>query len=201
MAISIENFRQNFRGQGYRTNLFEVSGPIGNEGADTQTTFLVRAAQLPASNLGTVEVPFRGRTIKLPGDRSFDDWTITVLMDDFDLRDKFERWSNSINTMASNRSISFPQFTDPDSSGYLRDWSVTALGRNGERLKNYNIIGCFPSVISSVDLSADATTTVGEFTVTLTYQYWTAPDTTDGSPITVEPVADSDAPPPLLARP
>jgi len=194
MAISIENFRQNFRGQGYRTNLFEVTGNIGTEGEDQQTSFLVRAAQLPASNLGTVEVPFRGRTIKLPGDRSFDDWTITVLMDNFDLRDKFERWSNSINSFASNRSLGFPQFANPDSTGYLRDWAVTALGRNGEALKTYSIVGCFPSVISSVDLSADATTTVGEFTVTLTYQYWTS-NTTDGSSQVgpPEPVTDPDS--------
>lgn len=180
MAISIENFRQNFRGQGFRTNLFEVQGVIGPEGQDQATTFMVRGAQLPAANLGIVEVPFRGRTIKLPGDRSFDDWTITVIMDNFDLRDKFERWSNAINTMQNNRSVGFPQSDDPDSSGYLRDWSVTALGRNGERLKSYSIVGCFPSVVSAVDLSADATTTVGEFTVTLTYQYWTS-NTTDGN--------------------
>lgn len=191
MAISIESFRQNFRGQGYRTNLFEVQGFIGPEGQDRQTSFMVRSAQLPASNLGIVEVPFRGRTIKLPGDRSFDDWTITVIMDNFELREKFERWSDNINSMQNNRSIGFTQFDDPDSQGYLRDWTVTALGRNGEKLKSYQIVGCFPSAIGAVDLSADATTTIGEFTVTLTYQYWLSPGSTDGDPVTIEVIPDS----------
>lgn len=188
MAISIESFRQNFKGQGYRTNLFEVQGQIGLDGEDQSTNFLVRAAQLPAANLGIVEVPFRGRTVKLPGDRTFDDWTITILMDNFDLRDKFERWSNSMNSFANNRS-QFAQGVVADSTSYLRDWNVTAIGRNGERLKNYTIVGCFPSVVSAVDLSADSTTTVGEFTVTLTYQYWTS-NTTDGQADTPELLAD-----------
>lgn len=192
MAISIESFRQNFRGQGYRTNLFEVQGVIGPEGENQQTAFMVRGAQLPAGNLGIVEVPFRGRTIKLPGDRSFDDWTITVIMDNFELRNQFERWSNAINSFQNNRSLGFTQNRQPDSAGYLRDWTVTALGRNGEKLKTYTIVGCFPSTIGAVDLSADATTTVGEFTVTLSYQYWTS-NTTDGQTDEPEPIADPGA--------
>ena len=191
MAISIESFRSQFSGQGYRTNLFEVQGSFPTPGSDdNRLAFMVRGAQLPASNLGIVEVPFRGRTLKLPGDRSFDDWTITVIMDNFGIRDSFERWSNAINSMANNRSLGFTQVRKPDSDSYLRNWTVQALGRDGRKLKTYTIVGCFPSSIGAVDLSADSTTTVGEFTVTMSYQYWVS-NTTDGQKDNPEPAAES----------
>ena len=56
------------------------------KGTDADFTFLCRSAGIPASTIGTVEVPFRGRVIKLPGDRTFESWTITVMAD--------ERWQS-----------------------------------------------------------------------------------------------------------
>ena len=65
-----------------------------------KSRFLVKAAALPASNINPIEVPFRGRSLKIAGDRTFDTWTITVLNDtDFAIRSAFEKWMNSMNRM------------------------------------------------------------------------------------------------------
>jgi hypothetical protein len=50
--------------------------------------------------LGVIEVPFRGRRIKVPGDRTFADWTVTVINDeDQAMRKAFSNWMNYINAV------------------------------------------------------------------------------------------------------
>lgn len=178
---NIENFIQKFAGGGVRTNLFEVVGNVGPvDGELEQLNFLVRTAQLPASSVGVVEVPFRGRNVKIPGDRSFADWSISVLLDqDFTLRDSFERWSSLINQHVDNSSAFTVQ--PIGGAGIYQNWQVYSLDRQGIRRKGYNFVGCWPSEIGTVDLNNDPTTGIGEFPVTLTYQYWTTKETTDGN--------------------
>ena len=99
---------------------FQVEGQIGPF-SDEKIPFLVKAAQLPASTIGLIEVPYRGRKIKVPGDRTFAEWTITVLADgDFDLRNKFEAWSNRIQTHRSNISPDTTPLTN--TSDIFQDW-------------------------------------------------------------------------------
>ena len=106
---TITNFKSALRGGGARPNLFEVDitgwpggenmGDFGND-AKEEFQFLCKAAALPSSNITPIEIPFRGRTLKVAGDRTFDTWTITIINDEnFRLRTKFEQWMNGINKL------------------------------------------------------------------------------------------------------
>lgn len=177
---NISSFTGQFLNGGVRPNLFEVQGNIGPFGQDSQAPFLIKAAQLPASTIGVVEVPYRGRKIKVPGDRTFAEWTITVLADgNFQLRDKFEAWSQAINAHEGN-TPSGGDYPAPLADGAIyQDWQIYQLDRQGEKIKTYNFIGCFPSEISAIDLNMETTDSLEEFTVTLQYTYWSS-NTTDG---------------------
>ena len=173
---NISSFAGQFLKGGIRPHLFEVNGNIGPF-ADEKIPFLVKAAQLPASTLGLIEVPYRGRKIKVPGDRTFAEWTITVLSDGhFDLRDKFEAWSSGINQHESN--VPNEESQPMQGENYM-DWQVFQLDRKGNKIKGYNFIGCWPSEVSAIDVNHETTDSLTEFTVTLQYTYWTS-NTTDG---------------------
>ena len=101
--MNINDFKNHLKSGGVRPNLFRVNGPIGPEGTDGAASFLIKTASLPASTLSTILVPFRGRQLKLPGNRTFDDWTMTIISDsEFNLRTKFERWMEAINSTIGN---------------------------------------------------------------------------------------------------
>ena len=173
---NISSFAGQFLKGGVRPHLFEVNGNIGPF-ADEKVPFLIKAAQLPASTLGLIEVPYRGRKIKVPGDRTFAEWTITVLSDGhFDLRDKFEAWSSGINQHESN--VPNEESQPMQGENYM-DWQVFQLDRKGNKIKGYNFIGCWPSEVSAIDVNHETTDSLSEFTVTLQYTYWTS-NTTDG---------------------
>ena len=77
----------------------------GNAEGARLSTFLVKAANLPASTVGVVEVPFRGRTLKIAGDRTFEPWTVTVMNDEnFLLERKLEEWSRTYSVHADELS-------------------------------------------------------------------------------------------------
>jgi hypothetical protein len=165
----ISGFINQFAGGGVRTNLFAVTGNIPGYSNNRAISFLCKAAQIPASSLGTIEVPYRGRRIKLPGDRTFQDWTITVISDsNMQLRSAFENWSAQLNAHVANTgATNFMQTLMPQ-------WSVTQLLRNGDALRTYNFLGCFPSEIGAIDLSYENNDSIAEFPVTINYSYWVA---------------------------
>ena len=188
---TLEQFKGRMLGGGARPNLFEcelnfpaISIPDGST-ADTlsdSTRFLIKAAALPASNLGIIDVPFRGRNLKIAGDRTFDPWTITVINDiDFNIRTSFERWMNIINKHEDNAGLINP-------FDYQQDALVKQLGRAGLNgnvptsdkqlpvLKQYKFYGVFPTAISDIALSYDSSDTIEEFTVDLQVQWWDALD-------------------------
>ena len=168
---NIASFAGQFLKGGVRPHLFEVVGSFPDGGQDEKIPFLVKAAQLPASTVGVIEVPFRGRKVKVPGDRTFAEWTITILADgEYHLRDKFESWSSKINPHETNNSSEGA----PLGSEIYQDWQVSSLDRQGNQIKGYNFIGCWPSEISAIDLSHETTDSLAEFTVTLQYSYWTS---------------------------
>ena len=165
---NISGFVNAFAGGGVRTNLFMVTGNIPGYVNNRAISFLCKAAQIPASSLGTIEVPYRGRRIKLPGDRTFQDWTITVLSDaNLSLRSAFEFWSANFNSHVGN--ISSNNFME-----FMPTWSVTQLLRTGDALRTYNFIGCFPSEIGAIDLSYENNDQIAEFPVTINYSWWEA---------------------------
>lgn len=168
---NITGFVQAFAGGGVRTNLFRVTGKIPGYNVannNEQMSFLIKAAQIPASSLGTIEVPYRGRRIKIPGDRTFQDWSITVLSDsNMSLRSAFENWSAIFNGHTEN--ISPATFMQS-----MTTWSVTQLNRDGTGLRTYSFVGCFPSEVGSIDVSFENNDAVAEFPVTLNYSWWVA---------------------------
>ena len=165
---NISKFVENFAGGGVRTNLFMVTGTIPDYTTNQAISFLVKAAQIPASSLGTIEVPYRGRRIKLPGDRTFQDWSITVMSDaNMNLRSAFESWSSYFNQHIGN-------ITENTFMQRMPTWSVTQLYRNGDAMRTYNFIGCFPSEVGAIDLSFENNDQIAEFPVTLNYSWWEA---------------------------
>ena len=107
---SITDFRSRMTGGGARANLFEVEITFPDELTIVTSTvsdkvpFLVKAAEIPASNLGNIPVPYRGRVLPIAGDRTFDPWTVTVINNtDFLIRDAMEKWSNQLMTFRQHK--------------------------------------------------------------------------------------------------
>ena len=168
-------------GQGVKPNMFlvDVIFPddlkLGNEDQKL-VNVLCKSAALPGSNVGVIEVPFRGRTVKIAGDRTFDTWTTTFFNDkDFKLRSFFEQWANSINTHEGNTA---PLFTPNNSSGYMADLGVKQLEKDasveGAILRAYTLKYCFPTNVSQIDVAYDSNDQIEEFTVEWQYSYFTA---------------------------
>lgn len=173
MAFNVNEFRSQMVGDGARPNLFEISMPFpgfalpGN--AQQKLTFMCKTAQLPGSTVNTVPVQYFGRELKFAGNRTFQDWTISVINDeDFSIRNAFERWMNGMNTHATN--VRNPAAASP--AGYTQDATVTQFGKGGNILKQYKFIGVFPTDLSPIDVDWGSNDTIEEFTVTLSYQWW-----------------------------
>ena len=169
----ISDFKSKLTGGGARPNLFEVAlafpgiAPADNNVLD-KARFLVKAAALPASNVAPIDVPFRGRILKIAGDRTFDTWTVTVINDtDLAIRGAFEKWMNAINNVADATGESNPL-------NYKSDAYVFQLNREGETIRTYRFYDVFPTNVSQIELSYDSSDTLEEFTVELQVQYWEA---------------------------
>jgi hypothetical protein len=198
---TISSFKEKLSGGGARSNLFEVSfgdvelglpkgnvfSKLGMEGEFTDADLmLIKAAGLPASTIAEIPVPFRGRTLKIAGDRTFDIWTITVINDaDFKWRRLFERWMNYIVKVSDGSGSIEP-------ASYMVDMNVTQLSRapgvasNVENagsagvLRKYIVKDVFPTNVSQIDLSYNNENEIEEFTVDLQVQWWEA-YTSDGA--------------------
>jgi len=178
MAFSVNEFRSQMTGDGARPNLFEVSMPFPGfaspANAQTKLTFMCKTAQLPGSTVGVVPVNYFGRELKFVGNRTFADWTISVINDeDFIVRNAFERWMNGINS--HNFNVRNPLALAP--LGYSVDAEVSQFGKKGDTLKKYRFVGVYPTDITPIDVDWGSNDTIEEFSVTLTYQWWDAVDT------------------------
>jgi hypothetical protein len=169
----ITDFKSKMSGGGTRPNLFEVvlsfpvSSPTTTNVLD-KSRFLVKAAALPTSNIGPINVAFRGRILKIAGDRTFDTWTITIINDtDFAIRSAFEKWMNSINRLSDNTGATNPE-------AYQADALVYQLDRDGSTLRSYRFYDMFPTNISAIPLSYESTDAIEEFTVEFQVQWWEA---------------------------
>ena len=169
MAIlGVDDFKAKLRGGGARPNLFKatINFPAYAGGDVEVTSFLCEAAQLPGSTITPIIVPFRGRQLKMAGDRTFDAWSPTIINDtDFVIRNSMERWMNGINGHTANTG-----FTNP--VAYQADLIVDQLDKDGNSLKTYNFRGAFPNSIGAIDLNYETTDTVEEFEVAFSIQYW-----------------------------
>ena len=172
---TISDFKSKLTGGGARPNLFEVELAFPDAAKPNNETevlekarFLVKAAALPASTIANIDIPFRGRILKIAGDRTFETWTITVMNDvDFSIRSAFEKWMNIINKMSDGTGIANPAL-------YQKDAIVKQLDRDGSLLRSYKFWDIFPTNLSTIDLSYDTTDTIQEFTVEMQVHYWEA---------------------------
>ena len=190
---TIDDFKANVASDFARPNLFQVdlafpSGIINNASLVNLGKFTVRAANLPSSQVGVIEVPFRGRVLKIAGDRTFEPWTITIQNDSgFALRNAFELWTAAIQAYNENFTAAAGLGDQDDSTGYFADMSVHQLARDvkdGEKpkvLKSYKFYNVFPSNIAAIDLDFGNNDAIEEFTVELQTQYWTPITPTAGA--------------------
>ena len=177
--LGILDFQQKVKG-GVRPNLFQVyhEFPEKAKPADEKLeSYLCKSAALPASTVGTVELPFRGRVLKVPGDRTFESWTATFYMDDaFDLRGAYERWIDLTNRVDVNRSDA-PLATGD--GGTLQDINILQLDKfsdasNGlATIREYKLVGAFPVSVSQISLAYDNNDSYEEFDVEFAYQFFT----------------------------
>ena len=173
---NIESFKANLTGGGARANQFEVTmnfPALSIPGqASRKFTYLCKASSLPGSTIGAVEVPYRGRILKIAGDRTFEPWSITIINDTgFEVRNAFEAWSNGINGHNSNTGLSNP-------THYQADAIIEQLDKEGNVTKTYDFRGLWPSNIGAIDVSYETADTIQEFTVELQVQYWESTGTT-----------------------
>jgi hypothetical protein len=194
----LTDFRAVMGGGGARSNLYacDINFPLGIidvAGSTTvdDTRFMVKAAALPASTVGSIEVPYLGMQFKVAGDRTFDPWTITVINDtSFDIRSAFERWANFINVGGARSGLSNPGvgavgnvytstmnvyqlIKTPLDGGGAAVYSINASNRL-TATRGYRFYGVWPSNVSAIDLAYDSNDTVEEFTVELQVSWWEA---------------------------
>ena len=171
---TISQFKSQLIGGGARPNLFEVeltTLPAGIAWPADNFRYMCKAAQLPASVIANIDIPFRGRIFKVAGDRTIEPWSITIINDeDFRIRKAMEEWVDLIAKLENNLGA-----TDP--SAYMVNAKVFQLGRgaapssqnnSGDRnavLREYEFIDIFPTSVSSIDLSYDSSDTIEEFVV------------------------------------
>jgi len=173
MPFNIAEFRSQLQGDGARPNLFEIAltlPAIVNPGnATRKLTFMARTAQLPGSTLGIVPLQYFGREVKLAGNRTFADWSITVINDeDFSVRKGFEKWMNALNQHRFNRRNS----TFASATSYTSDAFVRQYGKTGNKIKEYRFVGMFPNDLAPIDLDWSANDSIEEYSITLAYQWW-----------------------------
>ena len=175
MAImGVDDFKSKIRGGGARPNLFKatINFPAYAEADVELTSFLCKAAQLPAAVMNELIVPFRGRQLKVAGDRTFESWTATIINDtDFNVRNAMERWQNGINNMTDNEGLTNPV-------DYQVDAFIDHLDRNGNTIKSYTLRGAFPTSVGGIPLDYETTDAIETFDVTFQYQYHESNTTT-----------------------
>lgn len=191
---TIEKFKSKLSGGGARSNLFEVSfgdaagafsfpSDIGSITSDD--SMLIKSAALPASTISEIPVPFRGRTLKIAGDRTFDVWTITIINDnDFKWRNLFERWMNYITKVSDGSGTMSPSEYQVNAIvSQLSRGPVGPLNTTGAQntndikvLRKYKMYGVFPTNVSQIDLSYNNENEIEEFSVDLQVQWFEAYD-------------------------
>jgi len=185
--FNITSFRESLN-SGARPNLFRVSlsapsgvdDPQGILSTTNKFSFLCRSAAIPAYSVGVIEVPFRGRRIKVPGDRTFAEWTVTVINDDQQgLRKVFDNWMKFINNPDGEEAIRTAGEQTSNEVDYRTTVDINHFRSDGTVSRNYKLYDAFPTDISAIDLSYDTTDAVQEFTVTFQYHYLDAGDTSE----------------------
>ena len=177
MAFSIDTFRTNALGSGgARANLFDVTitgvGATGNlsAGALSEFVFACKAAQIPPSTIGVVEVPYFGRVVKVPGNKTFENWTVTIINDEgFEIRNAMEKWITAMGTHEGNVAT----ISAGDGTLYGQATVNQYAKAGGTVLEAYNFVNIFPVNVAAIDLAWDTNDQIEDFSVEFAYDYWT----------------------------
>jgi len=180
MAFSIDDIKAKLEFDGTRPSLFNIALTLpdslqyGNKGLfNSKLEFLCHAASIPVTTVAAIEVPYFGRKIKIAGNRTYPEWTITIFNDeDFALRDAFEAWLNAINDARGNIRNSG---VDSRPGTYKTNALVRALPKDdaSERIRRYKFEGMFPTEVSPIELNWATENEIASFTVNLAYDIWT----------------------------
>lgn len=182
MAFNVAEMRAQLTGGGARPNLFEVqiTNPI-NGVADFKIPFMVKASSIPESNLGMIEVPYFGRKIKVAGDRTFAEWSVTVINDeDFAIRNAMEQWMNAINSHVGN--LRNAAVLAPES--YKTQAQIRQFSKTGTMIREYTFNGIFPTNVAAIETAWETNDTIEEFAVTFNYDWWEVSSGITGIPTT-----------------
>lgn len=200
MAFRVQEFRAQMNYDGARPNLFQCEltfpGLASVSGAQQKFTFMARAAQLPGSTVNQVPQFYFGRELKFAGNRTFPEWTVTIVNDeDFTIRDAFEKWMSGLDSHVAN--LRDPAFEKGD-NGYQQDGFITQFGKVGDVIKKIKFVGLFPIDLSPIELDWGANDTIEEYAVTFAYQWWEHADGQNGP--TTDSVGAATVFSPLLPR-
>ena len=174
MAFSVTEFKAGLKQGGARPSLFkvELQYPTGVTSPPTKAEFLIKGTTIPASNIGTHEVFFHGKSIKIAGDRTFDTWDTTIINDeDFGLRDTIEEWMDLVSNHKLNTRSNGFEIKEGENSKYKQTLKVIQFGKQGDKLKTYTFFNAFPSALAPITLDWSSGD-IEEFTCTWTYDYW-----------------------------
>lgn len=166
--MDINEFKARLGAGGARPNQFLVTltFPAAVGAAAGQDSLLVTAASLPASNVNTTTIQYRGREVKFAGERSFDPWVITIANDtSMRLRSLFERWSDLMNNRLNNGGETAPAL-------YMADLTVEQLDRNDAVIRSYSMKDAWPTNVSEIALAYSQNDVISEFQVTFQYQWF-----------------------------
>ena len=167
--FNVNKFKGALKGEGARNTLFDVKITWPGGGLP-DLEFLCKAASLPASTIGMIEVPYFGRKIKVAGDRTFADWTTTIInLEDFIIRDNLVVWMNGINSHVGNVK------TDMIYKDAVA--TITQYDKEGTGRKTYTMVNIWPAEVAAIDVDWNNTDTIEDFTVTWHYDWWTSDDT------------------------
>lgn len=188
MAFSVDSFRSALVHDGARPNLFEFNLKFpaaidaGNGlfdfgiGNSQDVRFFCKSAVLPGSSIAAITVPYFGREVKVAGNRTFPEWSVSVINDEsFNIRNAFEAWHKAINSNVGNlRSRDAYATTSGglQSDGYAVDCDVIQYGKDGAAIKAYKFVGLWPNDIGQIDLDWGTNDIIEEFSVSFSYQYW-----------------------------
>ena len=182
--MRIDDFKAALVQGGARSNLFRVNmsfpnatiqgqanAAFGSNGPEALSSFMIKSAAMPGRTIGNIPVNFRGRQLKVSGDTTYEDWTITVTNDNnFAVRNAFERWQEAINGAVTN--VSGLGVNAASFNSYVADLEIEQLGRDGAVIKRYIMKGAWPTTVDPIEVSYDNTDQIEEFGVTLCYQWW-----------------------------
>ena len=175
--FAITKFKASLKHGGARPSLFKVifDYPSGIPDPPTKASFLVKATTIPASTIGSYDVYYHGKSIKVAGDRTYDTWDTTIFNDeDFGIRNTLENWMASIsNHKLNTRNTDIYNTSEGDVAKYKSTLKVQQFSKAGKVLRTYSFLGAWPSALSTINLDWATASEIEEFTCTWVYDSWT----------------------------